>query len=304
MGAGKTTLLKNILSWPCNLSGTAVLVNEFGAVGIDGDLLRGYEANLVEMANGCICCSLQVDFRRSVGDIIDRFHPDRLIIEATGVADPTDILAILNEVQFRQKLGLAKTVTVVDADFWEARENFGALFENQIRAADLVLLNKVDLQPSEMVAKFIFEMRSACPSCSIIPTCHCRIGPDDLWGIQDTPERPINSLFPMYLENSDVESRTDKNRTAGELGFVPFSFETTAPLDENCFRLFMASAPVHLYRIKGYVFFGEKWSFINHVGGKTEWVDSVARDRTRLAFVGWRVDSEPLLARLNECIME
>ena len=304
LGAGKTTLLKNILNWPVNLSGTAVLVNEFGAVGIDGELLQGYDANVVEMANGCICCSLQVDFRRSVADIIDRFHPDRLLIEATGVADPNDILTVLNEVQFSQKLSLAKTVTVVDVDYWEASENFGRLFDNQIRAADLVLLNKVDLQPPEMVAEFISEMRRAFPSCSIMPTCHCRIDPDDLWGLQDTPDRRLNSLFPMHRENCGGGEHTHHEAGASELGFLSFSFETTSALDEKCFNLFMASAPVHLYRIKGYVFFGEKWSFINHVGGKTEWVDSVAKDRTRLAFVGWQVDKEALLARLKECLTE
>jgi len=306
LGAGKTTLLSHILTWPGNLSGTVVLVNEFGAVGIDGELLQGFDAPVVEMANGCICCSLQVDFRRNVEDILARFHPSRLLIEATGVADPHDILAVLNETQFRQKLNLAKTATVVDADFWEAREHFGPLFYNQIKAADLILLNKVDLQPAEAVTKFIAEMQEACPSSSIMPTYHCRIDPDALWGLQKHIEPRMESLFPMYMEKEHAggheQHHGDSN--AHELGYVTFSFETRAPFSEERFRLFMASAPANLYRIKGYVFFSEKWVFINHVGGKTEWVDCSAKECSRLAFVGWQVDEEPLLARLKECLIE
>jgi G3E family GTPase len=306
LGAGKTTLLANILNWPGNLSGTAILVNEFGAVGIDGELLQGFDAPVVEMANGCICCSLQVDFRRSVEDILVRFHPNRLLIEATGVADPHDILAVLNEARFRQKLNPARTVTVVDADFWEAREHFGPLFYNQIRAADLILLNKVDLQSAELVTKFISAMKEVCPSSSIMPTHYCRIDPDALWGLQKQTGHNMESLFPMYMQEDHGGGNEHHHgeSNAHELGYVTFSFETSAPFSEECFRLFMASAPAHLYRIKGYVFFGGKWVLVNHVGGKTEWGDSSSKDRSRLAFVGWQVDEKPLLARLKECLIE
>jgi len=306
LGAGKTTLLKHILNWPGNLSGTAILVNEFGTVGIDGELLQGLGAPVVEMTNGCICCSLQVDFRQSVEDILVRFHPNRLLIEATGVADPHDILAVLHEVRFRQKLNLAKTVTVVDADFWEAREHFGPLFYNQIKAADLILLNKVDLQPAEMVTKFIYEIQEICPSSSIVPTYHCCIDPDALWGLQRQLGHRMESLFPMYIDE-DIGGGREQHHgesNAHDLGYVTFSFETSAPFSEKCFRLFMASVPAHLYRIKGYVFFGSRWVSVNHVGGKTQWCDSSAKDRSRLAFVGWQVEEETLLARLKECLIE
>jgi G3E family GTPase len=306
LGAGKTTLLSNILNWAGNLSGTVVLVNEFGQIGIDGELLHGFDAPVVEMANGCICCSLQVDFRRSVEDILVRFSPSRLLIEATGVADPHDILAILNEAQFRQKLSSAKTATVVDADFWEAREHFGPLFYNQIKAADLILLNKVDLQPADLVTKFISEMLEVCPSSCIMPTYYCRIDPDALWGLQKQSEHRVESLLPMHMDEDHAGGHEHYHgeSNAHELGYVTFSFETSAPLSEECFRLFMASAPANLYRIKGYVFFGDKWVFVNHVGGKTEWVDCSAKDSSRLAFVGWQVDEKPLLARLKECLIE
>ena len=91
---------------------------------------------------------------------------------------------------------------------------------------------------------------------------------------------------------------------ARELGYVSFSFKTSAPFSEACFCRFMASAPAQLYRIKGYVFFGDRWAFVNHVGGKTEWAYSGAKDRSRLAFVGWQVDEKTLLAGLKDCLVE
>jgi G3E family GTPase len=305
LGSGKTTLLAHILSWP-KLSRTAVLVNEFGSVGIDGELLQGYGAPVVEMANGCICCSLQADFRRSLESILVRFGPSRILIEATGVADPQDIRSILNEAQFKDRLHLSKTVTVIDTDFWEGREHLGPLFFNQIRAADLILLNKIDQHPVERVTEFISEIRQACPSSSIVPTCFCQIDEDAFWEFREESEDPEISLLPMYLGKGPERSGESNSTEPGarEQGFVNFSYVSSARFSEERFRSFLASAPAHLYRIKGYVFLGNRWVFINHVGGKTEWVDSSEHNSSRLAFVGWQVDKEALLARLEECLVD
>jgi G3E family GTPase len=244
-----------------------------------------------------------IDFRRSLQDILARFRPNRLLIEASGVSDPHDILSILNEAQFGQGFNLTKTVTVVDADFREvARENREGVFYNQIKAADLVLLNKVDLQPVDLVTRFIFEIQQVCPSSSIKPTYRCRIDPDALQGLQKEIEHRVESLFTMYMEDSYGGCREPRHgaSNARELGYVTFSFETSFPW----FCRFMASAPAQLYRIKGYVFFGGRLAFVNHVGGKTEWAYCGAKDYSRLAFVGWQVDEKTLLARLKGCLVE
>ena len=130
LGAGKTTLLKNILQWPGDLSKTAVLVNEFGKIGIDGELLDGFDTPVVELTNGCICCTLKGDLLKSVKEILDGFHPGRLFIEATGVADPFEILGLLDTPQIKKRLGEIKVITVLNADLWEGREYFGPLFYN------------------------------------------------------------------------------------------------------------------------------------------------------------------------------
>ena len=91
LGSGKTTLLKRILAWDDDLSGTVVLVNEFGDVGIDGSLLKDSGSDVVELTSGCICCTLGADLRQSLHNIMERFIPSRILIEASGVVDPVSI---------------------------------------------------------------------------------------------------------------------------------------------------------------------------------------------------------------------
>lgn len=300
LGSGKTTLMKNILNWPGDLTGTAVLVNEIGEVGIDGDLLEGFRAPVVELPNGCICCSLQGDLNKSLRNILDQFGPKRLLIEATGIADPYAILKVLEKPQFQKQLAKAKTVTILDADFWEARETFGPLFYNQITSADLVLLNKVDLQPADSVPRFLAEIRETSPSGSVVPTYHCRIDPEALWGLHKSMEPRMATLHDDHEEDHhEHDHEVDRRHTAA---YVTFAFEEETPFREECFRRFMAAAPIQLYRIKGYALFETGRFLVNHVGGKTEWTDLEEKGATRLAFVGWQVDAQQVLAELRACL--
>jgi G3E family GTPase len=300
LGAGKTTFLKRLLSWPGQMQGTVILVNEFGQVGIDGELLEGFATPVVELANGCICCTLQGDLIRNLEDILTRLHPQRLLVEATGVADTLDILKVFNLSQFSSRLARPKVVTIVDADYWVAREYFGPLFYNQIKAADLVLLNKIDLQDSEEVGRYMSEIRKVCPSCAIVPTYHCAIDPGVVWGLVEKPAFFVEDLarqdiFPLRHEHDDH---------CEKVGYVTFSFESPKPFREDCFRQVMAATPIELYRIKGYALVQDKRLFVNHVGGKTEWADSSEPGPTKLAFVGWKIDVQEIISRLNECLVD
>ncbi len=128
LGAGKTTLLKQILSWDSDLSGTVVIVNEFGEVGIDGSLLKDTGSNVVELTSGCICCTLSSDLKQSLEKIHEDLKPKRVLIESSGVADPTAIRSVLSEGSLSRCMHLQKIITVLDAELWEAREAFGPLF--------------------------------------------------------------------------------------------------------------------------------------------------------------------------------
>lgn len=293
LGAGKTTLLRHILSWPGDLSSTAVLVNEFGQIGIDGELLKGVGTPVVELTNGCICCTIQGDLLKSLKEIMTSFNPERLLIEATGVADPLEILAVLRNKELSDSMAIQKVVTVVDADFWENREYLGPLFFNQIRAAGLVLLNKVDLLAPEKVSIFLREIQETNPDTAAIPTHHCRVDPQVLWSVSEA--RLLDSTLLGLHEHEGHED-------APGMGFVSFAFEGEVPLRKECFGKFLKGLPYGLYRVKGFALLEDGLHFINHVGGKTEWVDLQGSGRTRLAFVGWKVEQCSILEQLKECL--
>ncbi len=293
LGAGKTTLLRNMLNWPGDLSRTAVLVNEFGKIGIDGELLRGFKTPVVELTNGCICCTIGTDLRRTVTEILDGFHPRRLFIEATGVADPFEVLSHLKIYQEEERIGEPKVVTVLAGDLWEGREYFGPLFYNQIKAADLLLFNKIDLLAEKDVPRSLREIRKINPSCSVVPTHHSMIDPEVLCEPTAGTDLRAESLFPHT--DSDHES-------AEEMGFVTFAFENETPFESGCFHSFVENLPIELYRMKGFVLLKDGRFIVNHAGGRTEWIPINDAGGTKLAFVGWKVDEKQIMEALDGCL--
>lgn len=293
LGAGKTTLLKNILEWPGDLSRTAVLVNEFGQVGIDGELLKGFDTEIVELTNGCICCSMKGDLQKSVKEIMDGFQPSRLFIEATGVADPFEVKDILCSSQSKKYIDSIKIITVVNADLWEGREYFGPLFYNQIKAAELILFNKIDLLSKECIPRYLSEIREINLSCSIVPSHYCQIDSDVLWNPFMKTEQEPEPSFPFV----DLIQHS-----AEEIGYVTFSYKDNVPFKRDSFLHFIKSLSIKLYRLKGFALLEDKSVFINHVGGKTEWVELDRKEFTRLAFVGWQVSEDQVIKDLQACL--
>lgn len=314
LGSGKTTLLKKILSWETDLSDTVVLVNEFGDVGIDGALLKDSGSDVVELASGCICCTLSNDLRRSLIGIWERFHPRKIFIEASGVADPTAIESVLREPRMSRKMETDRIVTVLDADFWEAREMFGPLFYNQLEIADLILLNKIDLLDKEKIPRFLNEIHAIIPDPQVVPTIRCNIDPETLW-TETKPKKafglkPIHFFRKMSAEGKDPATG-DHDHTHGNgertfvdaSSYVTFSFHGPDIFDENCFKQFVQELPWELFRMKGSVRFKDRTAFINFVGGKYEWADWEGDQETRLAFIGWNIEGHNILLKLQGCIL-
>lgn len=294
LGAGKTTLLRHILRWPGDLSRTALLVNEFGKIGIDGELLQGFQTPMVELTNGCICCSIQGDMLKAIEEILNGFQPNRLLIEATGVADPFDILNFLKASKYASCFSPIKVVTVQDADFWEGRDYFGPIFFNQIKAADLLLFNKIDLLPKEAIARCLEGIREINPTCSIVPTFHCQIDPEMFL----SPSLDPDSHQPAF----HLPHFPTQHGSADQMGYVAFAYEDHHPFGSECFRHFIDTMPLKLFRLKGFVLLENKRFFLNHVGGKTEWKELDQSGPTKLAFVGWQVDEDEIINQLKSCL--
>jgi len=319
LGAGKTTLLQRILSWETDLSGTVVIVNEFGAVGIDGSLLADAGSDVIELTSGCVCCSLQADLNLTLKKIREQFSPIRIIIEATGVADPRAIVDVFQDMELQEYMAVDKIITVLDADFWEVRECLGTLFFSQLRDADLILLNKIDTVDHDRVPLILKELHEIAPNSQVIPTIQCGIDPESLWKVgrrkdfglkpdrffQIVTPAPGHDHLPDHSDSTDPGSAgtTRKAVTEEKSHYVAFSFSNSAPLDENCFKRFAENLPWELFRMKGPVRFHDRTVLVNYVGGKCGWVDWSGAEETRLAFVGWKVSGEDTVRQLNKCVL-
>ncbi len=308
LGAGKTTLLKRLLSFTGDLSGTVVLVNEFGKVGIDRDLIKDTAAqDIVELTSGCICCSLKTDMIQTLQVLDYDYSPDRIVIEATGVADPKAISDVLKEGILAKKFYLEKTVTVVDADLWETRESFGTVFKSQLSEADIILLNKTDCVAPDGVPGMLREVKQASTADIVIPTCHCNVDPDLFWSAREPLDHAdlTGAFLDTYDPSRDLFSTVhgDKGTSADAAGFITFSFESTQPMDQECFTTFLDNLPLELFRIKGPVRFEDHTQMLNFVGGNSNWQNWPQTKRTRLAFIGWGVVEQQVLKQVENCIL-
>jgi len=175
LGAGKTTLLKNILQQ--RGTDTAVLVNEFGELGIDGTLIsEGSNLNVIEMPSGCICCSLKKNLVEAVRDILRNIKPKYLIIEPSGVASPSSVLLGLKEAEFGGEVEFAPVLGVIDLTFYPKvidEDLMASFFKDQILNSDILLLNKADLVSNEILEKCRNAISALNPSAIIIPTIYC-----------------------------------------------------------------------------------------------------------------------------------
>ena len=143
LGAGKTTLIKKLLSEAFAGEQVVLIENEFGEIGIDGGFLKESGIEIREMNSGCICCSLVGDFGKSLREVVDTYHPDRILIEPSGVGKLSDVIKAVQDVQNDIDAELNSFTTVVDATKCRIyRKNFGEFFSNQIEYAGAVILSR------------------------------------------------------------------------------------------------------------------------------------------------------------------
>ncbi|MDA9737932.1 GTP-binding protein [Prochlorococcus sp. AH-736-L17] len=162
LGSGKTTLLNHILKNQVNLK-TAVLVNEFGEIGIDNDLIIEGSKDMIELNNGCICCSINGELLNTVSKVLERSEKlDYLIVETTGLADPLPVAMTFAAGDLREKVRLDSIITVIDGENFDFEINNTSVAYSQILYGDILLLNKCDLVNEEQlkkVEKFINKIK-------------------------------------------------------------------------------------------------------------------------------------------------
>ena len=171
LGAGKTTLIKKLLGGKVREEKIILLENEYGEVGVDGSFMKDAGITVTEMNSGCICCTLVGDFQKAVDELIEKYHPDRLIIEPSGVGKLSDILAAVERTSERHEMTIAGCATVVDAGKCRMyMKNFGEFFLDQIKTANTIIFSRTQLLSPERVEKSRALVEEQHPGCRIITT--------------------------------------------------------------------------------------------------------------------------------------
>ena len=258
LGAGKTTLLNRILTGNHGLR-VGVLVNDFGSINIDAELVVGVDDNMISLANGCVCCQIRDDLVESVAALLER--PEKveyILLEASGVADPAGIFVTFNDPNFRDRIRLDSVTCVLDADQVFAHPEYPPLMDlklHQVGFSDMVILNKVSLAGPEKVGKARAWLDEHFNRLRIFETDYCDVPYEVLLGVgRFDPAR--TSIDSKHIETScadpgcrDVRPGLDHSSV-----FSTWSYETDQPLVLEALQEAMRRLPGTVYRAKGFIY--------------------------------------------------
>ncbi len=306
LGAGKTTLLNRILTENHDQR-IAVIVNEFGEVGIDHQLVIDADEEIFEMNNGCICCTVRGDLIRIFSELMKRRDSfDHLVIETTGLADPAPVIQsfFVDETMLRHTQ-LDAVVTVVDAKYiwnhWDSSEA-----QEQIAFADIILLNKTDLVTAEELQLLESRVRSINAIASIYSTQNCEISLDKLLGVGAFDLKNALSIDPEFLD----EAAHDHDQSVTSVAITEFGSVDSDKLNRWLYQLIQDKGP-DIFRMKGildvdqanrrFVFQGVHMTLDGRPG--KPWRSGETR-RNELVFIGRNLDEAELRAGFKSCFSD
>jgi G3E family GTPase len=325
LGAGKTTLLNRILNGNHGLK-VAVLVNDFGSINIDAELIVGVESNVISLANGCVCCTIRDDLVATVMETINRPEkPGYLLLEASGVAEPSSIAMTFNNPCFRDRVRLDSILCVVDAEQVLAAPEVMELKIFQMACADMVILNKVDLVDRGQIAKIKDWLDSRFHRYRLVEAIQADVPLPILLSVgRFDPARLNAGLHPAEGCCTDLNCH-DEHPPSSEPGpdfsaashhdhsraFSTWSYETDQPFSLEALRETASKLPANIYRAKGVIYTAdapERRAVLQVVGRR---VDISLEDtwgnrppRTQIVAIGapGAIDQKMLSEQFEQCL--
>lgn len=276
LGSGKTTLLSRLIaSFKQQGLRPAIVMNEIGEVNIEG-LAADEAVPTAEMLSGCICCTIRSDLSSEIAMLIQRERPDVIVIEATGIANPMEILDATAEASLYMRIDVKKLITVVDAAHLlhlniEQKGKTYRLMQEQIRAASALVLNKMDLvedRDRETIRELVKRWN---PHASIVPSVRCDLNVEDL--LQSDPGERNEHSFVHHSEAGDAHEHRDKNKQANSHEHdhshdhthdhgshdhvMSYTYYFSHPVNSVEFEQLIAGLPRDVYRAKGILTFSD-----------------------------------------------
>jgi len=322
LGSGKTTLLNHILKNQVGLK-TAVLVNEFGEIGIDNDLIIEGSEDMIELNNGCICCSINGELLNTVSKVLERSEKiDYLIVETTGLADPLPVAMTFAAGDLREKVRLDSIITVIDGENFDFEINNKSVAYSQILYGDILILNKCDLVNEEQlkkVEKFINKIKK---EPRILRSTNSEVGLQTIMsvGLFETDTFKFDKDKKDIEENShdhsshshDHSSHShDHSSHSHDLinnieGFTSVSYETFEPFSLRKFQYFLDNQiSQNVCRAKGILWFMEsEREHIFHLSGKRFSLDDeewTKEKSNKIVLIGKNLDHQTIKNQLSSC---
>ncbi|MEY2913147.1 MAG: hypothetical protein RLZZ184_2456 [Cyanobacteriota bacterium] len=328
LGSGKTTLLNHILT---NQQGvkTAVLVNEFGEIGIDNELIVSTDQNMVELSNGCICCTINNDLVDAVYKVLAREEKlDYLVVETTGLADPLPVAMTFLGSELRDLTRLDSIITVVDAANYSLDLFNSEAALSQITYGDVILLNKTDLVDETTLQELEKKINNIKEGSRIIRTTKSQVPlplilsvglfESDKYFDDHTKEHDDHSHCEHehddhsscdHEHHEHHEHHHDHSNHLENDGFTSISYQSDKPFSIRRFQYFLDNQlPTNVFRAKGIMWFEESpQRHIFHLCGKRFTIDddqwkNENKKQNQLVLIGQNLDSETLLQQLENCI--
>jgi G3E family GTPase len=307
LGAGKTTLVNHILD-ATRPTQIGIIVNEFGEVGIDGQLIVADEEAIIEINNGCVCCTVRTDLVASVRDMLERFGDqlDRLIVETSGLADPAPVLqTFLADPDVRERVELEAVVAVVDARHANAQLD-DDIAREQVVFADRILINKTDVTSPEAVTALVERIRQLNPTARVDFTRHSAVDVGALLGVRSFS---INNLLAIETGVLDDEGHDhEHDNTIASCAFV-----VPGAIDAQRFNQWInqlvQTQGQQLLRMKGVLNMHEEerrlhfhsvHMLLDSKFGKA-WTRDEARE-SRFVMIGRNLDAERMRSGLLGCL--
>lgn len=208
LGAGKTTLIKKLFESRLKNEKVVLIENEFGEIGVDGAFLKDSGVEIKEINSGCICCSLVGDFSKSMKEIVEKFAPDRIIIEPSGVGKLSDIIKAIEKVEEPLKINIV--ATVVDGGKCKMYfKNFGEFYDDQIKQANTVIVSKTDKLSEEKTLAAVELIKSLNPKATVVTTPVVELEPDKLLDVLEGDVANVDELLKSLAIDHDDEDEHD-----------------------------------------------------------------------------------------------
>ena len=213
LGAGKTTLIKKLLKEAFEGEQVVLIENEFGEIGIDGGFLKDAGIEIREMNSGCICCSLVGDFGASLKEVVEKYHPDRILIEPSGVGKLSDVIKAVQGVEEDVDIQLNSYTTVVDAKKCKMyMRNFGEFFDNQVQYAGAIIMSRTDIVDEKKAMESMELLRSINEKAAIITTPIEKLDGKKLLEVM---EHPVSLADELLKEEHEHHHHHDHDEECG-----------------------------------------------------------------------------------------